>query len=103
MQTIHSIIILDMATVVILSVLASLSKPLGDALKIRPYFRLFYLAAALVLFGSLLDSLSMDATFALSRGFSEVLSGALRLTAGLISVGVCQRYWKWLFGEFFKK
>jgi len=103
MQSIHSLIILDAAMAVIMIVLALLSKRLGEALKIRPYYRFLYLSVALILIDSFMNAISADVSIAVGKNISGALPNIVRFFAGLIAVAACFRYWKWLFVEYMKK
>jgi hypothetical protein len=104
MQTVPNLIILDTAAAVIMIVLASLSRRLGEALKIRPYYRLIYAAVTLLLAASLINAVFYDpAAAATARTALDVVPAGLRFTAGIIAAASCLRYWKWLFSEYLKK
>jgi hypothetical protein len=103
MQSIHILTILDIAASVIITVLATLSKRLGAALKISPYYRLLYGSVVLIITASFLNAVSLELSAALGINLSGAFPNALRFIAGAIAVGVCLRYWKWLFTEFLKK
>jgi uncharacterized membrane protein len=103
MQTVPNLIILDTAAAVVIIVLASLSRRLGEALKIRPYYRLMYVGVALLLFATLINAVFHDPTVVTGRSVADVLPGALRFCAAIIAVASCLRYWKWLFSEYLKK
>lgn len=99
METINNFILLDVAVIIILSVLCSLSRKLGDALKIRPYYKFFYLGISLIVCALLVNALSSGARSAAV----DMVAVGFRLSAGIVSVMVCLRYWQWLFPEYFKK
>ncbi len=103
MQSIPSLIVLDMAAAVIMIVLATLSRRLGEALKIRPYYRLLYVGVGLLITASLINAAASTTTLGVARALSHVLPEALRFIAGTIGVASCLRYWKWLFSEYLKK
>jgi hypothetical protein len=98
-----ALLILDAAAAVIMLVLASLSKGLGEALKIPRYYRLLYAAAGLVLIASLSSTIFFDLSGFAHIRMTHLLPHGLRCIAGVIAVGVCMRYWKWLFGEYLKR
>jgi hypothetical protein len=98
-----ALLFIDAATAVIMLVLASLSKGLGNALKIRPYYRLLYFSAGLVLAASLMSAVYFDCAAAGKTCLVSIAAPAARLTAGITAFFVCMRYWKWLFSEFFKR
>ena len=103
MQSIPSLIILDLAAAALMTVLASLSRRLGTALKIAPYYRFTHVAVVMVLIAALMNAV-MSGTAALhGNPLMDVIAEALRLCAGIIAVASCLRYWKWLFSEYLKK
>jgi predicted tellurium resistance membrane protein TerC len=86
--------------VVVLIVMALLSKRLGSVTRTRPYYLGFYLAAVLIgvsILARLLDATPPTAHF---DTFAPVLIvvglPALGITIGVI---VAWRYWSWLFAE----
>ena len=78
-------------------ILAYLSKKMGEALKIFPYYLVLYAAALLVVAAGGMDI----AVKAQAVGIQPQWAGGLRCLAGAAAVAVSLRYWKWLFGEFF--
>jgi hypothetical protein len=90
-------ILLDCSVVTSMLILAYLSKRLGNALKIRPYYLLFYFTTILIAVGTGIDI----AAFSFSVSHWPQISLYIRGIAGCIAFGVCLRYWKWLFSEFF--
>jgi Ni,Fe-hydrogenase I cytochrome b subunit len=98
-----ALLFLDASAAVIMLVIASLSKGLGNALKIKRYYRLLYFSAGLVLTMSLCNAIFFDcAAGGIPRmPFIATLIG--RFFAGTIAMGVSLRYWKWLFAEYIKK
>jgi hypothetical protein len=78
-------------------ILAYLSRKMGEALKIVPYYLVLYAAALLVVTAAGIDiAVKAQASGVLPEWavYARCLAGAAALCAGL-------RYWKWLFGEFF--
>ena len=51
-----AIFLFDIAAVAMMAVIAYLSKRMWDALKIPPFYRIIYIAAALILAMSLIDA-----------------------------------------------
>jgi hypothetical protein len=97
MADLASVIMLDFSMVISMLILAYLSKRLGDALKIKPYYTILYAAAFLVVAASV-----CDVTVRLfSISFPPVVSLAVRCCAAAASIGVCLRYWSWLFSDIF--
>ncbi len=100
MLDIHTLIILDVAVSVIMAVLASLSQRLGEALKIPPFYRLFYLGIALIITGAI-SGAAANAAGAAGDAMVQ-FSLAIRFVSGLLAVFASLRYWRWLFAEYFK-
>ena len=94
----HALIFFDIAAIMAMLVVASLSKTIGEAQKIPAYYKLFYVASVVVAAAALVDSLPSNAIVSIPR----VVPMGLRCLAGLISIPVGQRYWKFLISEYFK-
>ena len=77
-------------------VLANLSKRLGEALKVRPYYRILYATTALVFAAFGMDTFRETLQYPV---FSFV-SIAVRAAAGIVGIIACLPYWRWLFPEF---
>jgi hypothetical protein len=73
---------------------------LGAALKIRPYYRYFYLAVVLIGMAAAADVLSTNLSGMIR--IPKAISMGLRCAAGLMGALTSMRYWKWLFSEYFK-
>lgn len=97
MADLLTMVLLDCSAVISMLILAYLSKRLGNALKVRPYFILLYVTAVLVAVAAGVDIAAMSFSAPHWPRFSLYLRGI----AGCIAFGVCLRYWKWLFSEFF--
>jgi hypothetical protein len=97
MMNISGILIFDISMITSLLVMGYLSKCLGDALKIRPYYLMLYIAAALVFGASIINIFTYTGTL----GVPSVITNSIRLFAGTSAFCVCLRYWSWLFSEFF--
>ena len=92
------IVFFDISAIMAMLVIASLSKTIGEALKIPRYYILLYYASILIAVAALADSLPSE----LKLSISSTISMVLRCLAGLIALPVCLRYWKWLISEFLK-
>lgn len=99
METVHNLIFLDIAVAVLFTVLGNLSMRLGGALKIPPYYRLFYVAVILIGLAAAADVLGTNLSGMVR--IPKVISMALRCIAGLLAIPASLRYWKWLFSEHF--
>jgi len=78
-------------------ILAYLSRKMGEALKIFPYYLVLYVAALLVVAAAGIDI----AVKAQAVGVLPQWAAVLRCLAGAAAVAASLRYWKWLFGEYF--
>jgi hypothetical protein len=78
-------------------ILAYLSRKMGEALKIFPYYLILYAAALIVVAAGGIDI----AVKAQAHGVSPEWPAILRCCAGAAALVISLRYWKWLFGEFF--
>ena len=94
---------MDIAAIVILSVLASLSKRIGEALNVASYYYLFHVSIILTIIAIILNTEFYNTYVTISPEVSDLISIIIRLLAGLISVFACMQYWKWLFSENFKR
>jgi hypothetical protein len=99
MLSLQSLFFFDLSAITIMLVLAYLSKHLGQALKIRPYYRILYGTIALIIIASILDLISRTVNISIPAA----LSLGLRFTAAAAALCACLRYWNWLFAEYFKK
>ncbi len=90
-------IMLDLSLVTTILILSYLSRKMGDALKIRPYYIILIIAAIVIVVAGGID-VGMRAY---SGASPPVASLAMRGCAGVAALGVCLRYWSWLFSEFF--
>jgi hypothetical protein len=90
-------IMLDFSIVLSLLILAYLSKRLGDALKIRPYYFILYAAALLIGMAGAADVTAKMFAFS----FPPLVPLAVRCSAALAALGACLRYWSWLFSDIF--
>jgi hypothetical protein len=98
MISLHGLILFDIATVMAMTVIAYLSKSMGEALKIPSYYKILYVTSMLVTFAAIADSVPHAMFFP----FSKTVTMGLRCIAGVLALPVCLRYWKWLISEFFK-
>jgi chromate transport protein ChrA len=92
-----TVILFDLSMVLIMLILAYLSKRLGDAMKTPSWYLALYGSIVIVILACALDITAGAIAFALPAS----LTLGLRLGAGMITIGVCIRYWSWLFSEFF--
>lgn len=86
----------QIAFIYLLYIFAALSRRLGAVTKMKPYYRGFYLAMALVGVATFAAVLRRPGEPA--ESYILVYHAPLVL-AGLISLAVAYRYWGWLFLE----
>jgi hypothetical protein len=95
----HSLILFDASAVVIMVIIAYLSRRIGDALKIKPYYRILYLTAFVVALTAVGDTILND----MLVHVSQTITMGLRFVAACTACAVSLRYWSWAFSEFLKK
>jgi hypothetical protein len=99
MFVLQGLLVFDMAAMVTMLILSYLSRELGNALKIKPYYRFLYVTTVLIFIASGID--------AFHDAFPDPLFGTIsiiiRTMAGSIAICACLPYWKWLFAEYFFK
>ncbi len=97
-----ALVTLDIAAVIILLVLASLSRRLGEALKTPPVYRVFYTSAACVGISGFLH-FAGAVSFEHPLILPSIIPMSLLLVAGILGIFGCLKYWMWLFPEFFRR
>jgi len=95
----HSLILFDASAVVIMIIIAYLSRRIGEALKIKPYYRILYLTSLIIALTALFDFILNDVNIHINQIVPMVLRFASACTAFFVSL----RYWRWAFSEFMKK
>ncbi len=98
MAHLQGIFFFDVSAVIFMIVLAYLSKRLGEALKIQPYYKGLYISVIMIISASVLDVLSG----AMTIPFIIRVSLLIRFISGVVAGCVVLRYWGWVFAEFFK-
>jgi hypothetical protein len=99
MYVLQGLLIFDMSSMVLMLVLLYLSRRLGEALKIAPYYRLLYVTTVLIFIASGIDAFHES----FPDPYFGTISIIIRAAAGCIAVAACLPYWKWLFAEYFFK
>jgi hypothetical protein len=99
---IYNIVFLDSAVLIMLFVMADLSKRLGEALKTPPYYKLFYVGVCMIVTAVLINTIFVNSILVVSHAISTITPMALRCCTGILAVFACLQYWKWLFSEIFK-
>jgi hypothetical protein len=95
----HSLILFDASAVIIMVIIAYLSRRIGEALKVPPYYRLLYLTSLLIALTAIGDTVGNDIKIVISQDIPL----CLRFVSAASAFLVCLRYWNWLFSEYFKK
>ena len=90
--------VVDISMMFAMLVLANMSRRLGEALKIRPYYRILYFTTACIFIAFSIDTFRETLRYPVLH----LISMSVRAASGVITVGVCLPYWKWLPGEFFR-
>jgi hypothetical protein len=93
----HSLTFFDISAIILMFVLAYLSKRLGDALKIKPFYKMLHVTAFCIACASIFDIVSSSFNFTL-----PFVSMSLRFISSAGAFLVCLRYWNWLFSEFLR-
>lgn len=88
----------DFSLVMLMVILSYLSKRLGEALKIKPYYRILYLTSAIIVLAAALDIIAET----IQNSTISLISITLRFASSAIAFLICLIYWKWLFTEFLK-
>ena len=92
----QSLFVVDMAVMVTMVVLADLSRRLGEALKIRPYYRMLYVTMGMVFAAFVIDAFRET----LPYHVLDLVAISVRAAGGVLGVIACLPYWRWLFAEF---
>jgi hypothetical protein len=95
----HGIILFDASVVVIMLIIAYLSRRIGEALKIKPYYRILYLTSLIIALAALGDTLFND----INIHINQIIPMGLRFAATCTAFLVGLRYWSWAFSEFLRK
>jgi chromate transport protein ChrA len=95
-MNLQALVLLDISSILLMIVLAYLSKRLGEAMKIKPFFKILYVTSIMIVF-----ALGIDFTAVyFDKQIFTMLSLSMRFAAGLAAFVVCMVYWKWLFSAF---
>jgi len=87
--------ILDASVFLMLTILANLSRRIGEALQIPPHYKLFSTGSVL-----LLIVVTADILAGLFWGdTAKAITVSLRALIAAVAVPICFRYWVWLFNE----
>ena len=94
----QGIFFFDVSAIIFMFVFAHLSNRIGEAQKIPPFYKVFYVTAIMIIAASVLDVLSgILPVQSITR-----ISLFIRFVAGFVSCCIVLFYWKWVFSEFFK-
>jgi hypothetical protein len=99
MVPLHSIVLFDTSVVVIMLIIAYLSRRIGEALKIKPYYRILYLTSLVIALTALGDLILND----INIYINQIIPMGLRLVSAATAFIVSLRYWSWAFSEYLRK
>jgi len=99
MATLHSLIIFDASVVVIMIIIAYLSRRIGEALKIKPYYRFLYVTSIVIAITAIGDTILNDITIHVP----SIIPMSIRFCAAVCAFVVSLRYWSWAFSEYLRK
>jgi len=99
MAIVQILTLFDIQSITIMIVFAFLSKKLGEALKIPPFYKILYATALCIATASVIDIVSSSYHIPTL----PLVSMALRFIASAGAFFITLRYWKWLFSEFLRK
>jgi hypothetical protein len=99
MVALHSIILFDASVVVIMLIISSLSRRIGEALKIKPYYRTLYLTSLVIAVTALGDIVLNDVNIHIN----QIIPMGLRFASTTTAFFVSLRYWSWAFSEYLRK
>jgi hypothetical protein len=99
MVALHSIILFDASVVVIMLIISSLSRRIGEALKIKPYYRILYLTSLVIALTALGDIILNDVNIHIN----QIIPMGLRFASAAAAFFVSLRYWSWAFSEYLRK
>jgi hypothetical protein len=99
MIALHSLILFDASVVVIMIIIAYLSRRIGDALKIKPYYRILYLTSIVIALTALGDIILND----INIHIDPIVPIGLRFISACTAFLVSLRYWSWAFSEYLRK
>jgi hypothetical protein len=99
MVALHSIILFDASVVVIMLIIAYLSRRIGEALKIKPYYRILYVTSLVIALTALGDIVLNDVNIHIN----QLIPMGLRLASTCTAFFVSLRYWSWAFSEYLRK
>lgn len=87
---------IDISMILLIAVLSSLSKRLGEALKVSPYYKLYIVSIIIIAFAAFLDSVSFNTAI---FDIPKISTLIIRVIAGILSLFVTYKYWHWLLAE----
>ena len=95
----HSLILFDASAILTMIIMAYLSRRLGEALKVPPFYRILYGTAALIAIAALLETVSHDIFIHVPQSIPILV----RLASACAAFFVCLKYWNWAFTEYLRK
>jgi hypothetical protein len=82
-----------------MTVMAYLSRRLGEALKVPPYYRVLYVTAVLIAVAAIIDTIANDINLYVPQSIPMLV----RLVSACAAFFVCLKYWNWAFSEYLRK
>jgi len=98
MISLQIIFLYDIATILLMLILAYLSKRLGEAMNIKSYYLMLYFTAILIATATGIDFVTKTFSIQLPLYISLIM----RLISSITAFLICLKYWHWLFPEFIK-
>ncbi len=95
----HTLTLFDASAILSMYVLAYLSRRLGEALKVPPFYRILYLTAVLIAVAAVGETISND----IGIHIPHSIPMAVRLISACAAFLVCLKYWNWAFLEYLRQ
>jgi hypothetical protein len=99
MIVLHTLALFDASAILTMIILAYLSRRLGEALKIPPFYRILYLTSGFIACAAIGETISNDIGLTVPQSIPMLVRLASAGTAFL----VCLKYWNWAFSEYLRK
>jgi hypothetical protein len=95
----HTLTLFDASAILTMTVMAYLSRRLGEALKVPPYYRVLYVTAVLIAVAAIIDTIANDINLYVPQSIPMLV----RLVSACAAFFVCLKYWNWAFSEYLRK
>ncbi len=99
MIVLHTLALFDASAILTMIILAYLSRRLGEALKIPPFYRILYVTSVFIALAAIGETISSDIGLTVPQSIPMLVRLASAGTAFL----VCLKYWNWAFSEYLRK